>query len=138
MLFRSTPEHRVWSSIITFIRVCLSQILPDISFFPQTYFLYDYFFLKAEKEYQEQFLEKNYSNSLGIWNWKRNMSSLNSENVFTVEEHPPPQFLICNTIQKIIPVNNDSKDHLTHPPTTNNIIVIFNTAESGTICLCFI
>lgn len=49
------------------------------------------------------------------------MSSMNSENAITAEEHfPSPQLIICNTIQKIIPVNNDSKDHLTHPPATNN------------------
>lgn len=49
------------------------------------------------------------------------MSSLNSENAFTVEEHfPSPQLLICSTIQKIIPVNNYSKARLIHPPATNN------------------
>lgn len=51
------------------------------------------------------------------------MTSFNVENASAVEEYFRvcfSQLLICNIIQKVIPANSDSKDHLTTLPAINS------------------
>lgn len=50
---------------------------------------------------------------------EKKYDSFHLENAFPVGEHFRVWFVFssyCKTIQKIIPVNNDSKDHLAIPP----------------------